>query len=86
MTVGATQMPARVSTGDRDAVLRHVYTQCDSDFTQSTATIRSPFCGYNVTECAEIIGEDLSCYFNKIQSRHPTRRVVSGNYVRQTAM
>jgi len=82
-------MPARVSTGDRDAVLRHVTgLLCIHSVTvaESTATIRSPFCGYNVTESAELIGEDLSCYFNKIQSRHPIRRVVSGNYVRQTAM
>jgi len=29
-------------------------------------TIRSQFCGYNWAECVELMGEDLSCYSNKI--------------------
>jgi len=39
-----------------------------SDVTVSMATIRSPFCGHNMTQCVESRGEDLSCYLNKIQS------------------
>jgi len=31
-------------------------------------TIRSPFCGYNTTQWAELKGKDLSCYSNKIES------------------
>ena len=31
-----------------------------SDVTESMATIRSPFCGYNVAKCVELTGEDLS--------------------------
>jgi len=29
-------------------------------------TIRSPFCGYNLAKCVELIGERLPCYSNKI--------------------
>ena len=32
------------------------------------AMIRSPFCGYNMTESLELMGEDLLCFLNKIQS------------------
>jgi len=31
-------------------------------------TVRSPFCGYNMAQCVELRGEDLSCYVNNIQS------------------
>ena len=36
--------------------------------TLTTQLPSSPLCGYNMTECVEFRGEDLSCYFNKIQS------------------
>ena len=38
--------------------------------TESTVTIRSPFCGYNARYNAyvELNGEDLSCYSNKFES------------------
>jgi len=43
-----------------------------SDVTESMATIRPPFCGYTCTrtmaKCVELMGKDLSCCFNKIQS------------------
>jgi len=39
-----------------------------SDVTESMATIRSPFCRYNMAQCVELRGEDLSCSLNKIQS------------------
>ena len=39
-----------------------------SDITESMVTIQSPFCGYNIIECVELNGEDLSCYSNKIVS------------------
>ena len=32
------------------------------------ATIRSPLCGYNMTQCVELMGEDLWRYLNKTQS------------------
>jgi len=44
------------------------YTYGWNDVTESTATIRSPFCGYNMAQCVEIRGEELSCYLNKIPS------------------
>ena len=44
------------------------YTQGEVDVTESKVTIRSPYCGYNTTECVELNGEDLSCYSNKIKS------------------
>ena len=33
---------------------------------QSIVTIRSPFCGYNLAQCVDLMGEDLPCYSNKI--------------------
>jgi len=36
-----------------------------SDVTKSVAMIRPPFCGYNMAQCEELMGEDLSCYLNK---------------------
>ena len=39
-----------------------------SDATECMPTVRSPFCGYNMAQCAELRGEDLSCYVNNIQS------------------
>jgi len=42
-------------------------TQGDSDVTQSTVNIRSPFCGYYMAYCVELADEDLSCYSNKTQ-------------------
>jgi len=39
-----------------------------SDVTESMVTIRSPFCGYDMTQCVELNGEELSCYSNKIES------------------
>jgi len=38
-----------------------------SDVTESMATIQSPYCRYNIAQCAELRGEDLSCYLNNIQ-------------------
>jgi len=38
-----------------------------SDVTESVVTIRSPFCGYNLAQRVELVGEDLPCYSNKIQ-------------------
>ena len=39
-----------------------------SDVTESIATIRSPFCGYNTIHCVELNGEDSACYSNKTES------------------
>jgi len=39
-----------------------------SDITESMATIRSSFCGYNTAYCVELMAEDFSCYLNNIQS------------------
>ena len=36
--------------------------------TESMATMRSPFWGYNTTWCVELNGEYLSCYSNEIES------------------
>jgi len=36
------------------------------DVTESMVTIRSPFCGYNLALCVELMGEDLPCNSNKI--------------------
>jgi len=54
---------------------RPLYMQCvmfcqlytrRSDVTESVATIRAPFCGYNLAKCVQLLGEDLPCYSNKI--------------------
>ena len=34
--------------------------------TESMVTIRLPFCGYNLAQYVELIGEDLPCYSDKI--------------------
>jgi len=36
------------------------------DVTKSLTTTRSPFCGYNFTQCVEIMGEDLPNNANRI--------------------
>ena len=43
-----------------------------NDVTESIVTIRSPFCGYNMTQCVELNGEDLSCYSNETESVRPS--------------
>jgi len=43
------------------------YTQI-GDITESTVTKLSSFCGYNMTLCMELMGEDLLRYSNKIKS------------------
>jgi len=53
-------------------------------------TIRSPFCGYNMTQCVEFSGEDLLCYQIKLtelvhENVHmitdiPTKRYNSDKY------
>ena len=39
-----------------------------TDVTESTVTLRSPFCGYNTMQCVLLNGEDLSCYSNEMES------------------
>ena len=39
-----------------------------SDVTESSITIRSPFCGYNLAYCVELKGDDLWSYSHKIES------------------
>ena len=36
-----------------------------SDVTESMATTRTPFCGYNMAQCVKLMGEYLSCYLSK---------------------
>ena len=48
--------------------LRHLCIHMVNDVTECSVTIRSPFCGYDTTQCVELNGEDLSCYSNKTQS------------------
>ena len=48
--------------------LSKYYYRVTCDVTESMVTMRSPCCGYNTTWCAELNGEDLSCYWNKIES------------------
>jgi len=57
-------------TVDKRGQRKHKVTQYIrwSDVTQSVVTTRSPFCGYSTTSCVELNGEDLSCYWNKIES------------------
>jgi len=43
------------------------------DVTESLVRIRSPFCGYNTTQCGELKGEDLSCYSNETKSASLTK-------------
>jgi len=33
-----------------------------NDVTESMVTMRSPFCGYNLAQCVELVGEDLPRY------------------------
>jgi len=39
-----------------------------SGVTESMVTELTPFCRYNMTQCVELIGEDLLCYSNKTES------------------
>ena len=52
-----------------------------NDVTESTVTIRSPFCGYNMTYCVELMSEDspfkgnLVSWFKKMSTYHqPTNK------------
>ena len=55
-----------------------------SDVTKYVVTIRSPFCGYNTTQCIELNGEDLSCCWNKIESVS-LRKCVHGHWLTNKA-
>jgi len=56
-----------VVTAATRSMFSSVYTGW-SDVTESMVRIRSPFCGYNTTQCGQLKGEDLSCYSNETKS------------------
>jgi len=61
--------PSTHRQGSKEVTMHPLrYRQGDSDVTESMATIRSPFWGYNTTLCVELNDEDLSCYSNKAES------------------
>jgi len=43
----------------------HVNTQGEMT-SQNPVTIRPPFCGYDMTQYVELMGEDLPCYLNEM--------------------
>jgi len=55
------------STSTTDDVLQSLYI-ATSDIIESTVTILSPLCEYNITSRVELRGQDLLCYSSKTES------------------